>query len=233
MRINRFLADAGLGSRRKVEEIVRQGRVSVNGQRVVDLATQVGPQDRVEVDGQVAEVSDSVSEPRLIAFYKPKGYLTSHGDRFHEKTIFQILGGEYLTFKFAGRLDLESEGLLLLSDSGDWIQALTHPSQGLEKEYSVELDRSLAASLVRDEMVVGIRDQGETLRALRVEPNRGQSSRFQVVLVEGKKRHIRRMFAKLGAKVTRLVRVRIGRLRLADLGLQEGQWRDVRMQDVF
>jgi 23S rRNA pseudouridine2605 synthase len=234
MRINRFLAEAGIASRRKSEDYVKAGRVSVNGQIVRDLGLQVAERDEIRLDGKILTHPKTGSDSQiLIALYKPKGYLTSHSDKFHNQTVFHLLPEKFAKFKFSGRLDLDSRGLLLLSNSGDWIQKLTHPSLGPEKEYMVRLNQSLDSQIVGKEFYIGIRDQGETLRAISVSPKQGESKTFSIVLTEGKKRQIRRMFLKMGARVLDLCRTRIGKLRLDSLSLREGEWKEIRIAEVI
>lgn len=225
MRINRFLATAGIASRRKAELLVLQGKVTINGEVIRDLSQKVDEgKDRIEVNGKPVRSLINPISNRVLAFYKPAGYLTSHGDKHHTKTIFTLLPQEFSLYKFSGRLDLPSRGLLFLSDSGDIIQNLTHPSQELEKEYEVTLSRKMEAGTFARDFLLGIRDKGETLRAKSLSPMQGESKLFRIVLVEGRKRQIRRMFSKYNGHVEDLKRIRIGKCRLDDLKLKEGEW---------
>jgi 23S rRNA pseudouridine2605 synthase len=234
MRINRYLAEAGVASRRKAELLVTQGRVRINKEIVTDLSTQVNsPGDLVELDGNPVSITKTNNSGKIIALFKPAGYLTSHADKHHDKIIFDLLPQEFSLYKFAGRLDLSSRGLIFLSDSGDTIQNLTHPSHGPEKEYQVELESPLDALKVAKEFRIGIRDDGDTLRAVSVEPRRGSSKVFHIVLKEGKKRQIRRMFAKLDARVKDLLRTRIGNCKLASLNIKEGEYCEVSIEMVY
>lgn len=234
MRINRFLSEAGVASRRKADDLIRQGRIKKNGVIIQDLGVQVDPdQDQIEFDDLLVTRKLISKKDQLIALNKPAGYLTSHDDKHHDQTIFQLLPPEYGKFKFAGRLDLQTRGLIFLSDSGDLIQELTHPSKGPEKEYEISLQYPLDAEKLAIEFRVGIRDQGETLRAASVSPDSGQSKKFRVVLEEGKKRQLRRMFSKMGGKLIDLQRVRVGNCRLESLQLNEGEWCWVEIKKIL
>ncbi|WP_442915937.1 pseudouridine synthase [Leptospira sp. GIMC2001] len=234
MRINRFLAGSGITSRRKAEEWIREGRVRVNGNLVVDLGTQINTEsDLVTVDNVPFNEHKPVSIDKVIILNKPAGYLTSHSDRFHDKTIFDLLPQEYANFRFAGRLDLESRGVLILSDSGDVIQRLSHPSLGPEKEYIVHTFQKINAQKVDVDFRVGIRDQGETLRAKSVSPITGDTNSFRVVLEEGKKRQLRRMFLKLGGRVSDLYRVRVGNFSLEKINIAEGKWKWIDLNKII
>lgn len=224
IRINRYLADCGFGSRRKVEELVLSGKVRVNGISVTDLSTKIRVgTDQVTVSGKSASHSDSKV---FLALNKPKGFLCSHGDRFHEHTVFELLPGKYSKLSIAGRLDLDSRGLLLLSDDGNLVQKITHPSEGFEKEYEVRLDRKLPFSETKERFLRGISDEGELLKAEKLfSQNRSEESdSFRIILKQGRKRQIKRMFSFLGAKVEDLKRIRIGALSLEKLKLEEGKF---------
>lgn len=227
IRINRFLADCGFGSRRKVEELVQSGKVSLNGRTVRDLSTRILPEaDEVFVEGKRAiRKHGSV----FLALNKPPGYLCSHGDRFHNHTVFELLPAKFGHLAIAGRLDLDSRGLLLLSDDGEFVQRISHPSHSMEKEYEVVVREPVSVSETIRTFQEGIHDEGEILKAESVVPATKGSEVFQfrIVLKQGRKRQIRRMFAALGTRVQDLKRVRIGNLRLKDLGLQEGQYAEL------
>ncbi|MCG9874548.1 MAG: rRNA pseudouridine synthase [Leptospiraceae bacterium] len=234
MRINRFLAEAGVASRRKAENWIREGRVQVNGIFIQDLTIQIEPgKDEVLVDGEKVDISPESHPDQLIALNKPPGYLTSHKDYHHSQTIFDLLPQEFEKFRFSGRLDLESRGLLLLSPNGDLIQKLTHPSLSPDKEYEVILQESIDAKSIYKEFIVGMRDKGETLRALSLSPKSGNTKKFIVTLKEGRKRQLRRMFQKVGARVIDLNRTRIGNLQLSNINLEMGKWKWISIASVM
>ncbi|TGK05591.1 rRNA pseudouridine synthase [Leptospira langatensis] len=223
IRINRYLADCGFGSRRKTEELILSGKVKVNGVVETSLSVRISSQDRVMVGNKQAIPPE---KNVFLALNKPKGYLCSHGDKFHSNTIFELLPSKFKQLAIAGRLDLDSRGLLLLSDDGSLIQEITHPSEGSEKEYSVSLDSEIPFEKVRERFLKGFMDEGEFLKAEKVfsQDRKQESDSFRVVLKQGRKRQIRRMFAALGARVTDLQRIRIGKLTLEKLNIGEGKF---------
>jgi 23S rRNA pseudouridine2605 synthase len=223
VRLNRFLALAGLSSRRGAEEYIRHGRVTVNGQLSTNLATQVAPSDQVKVDGQIVRTQEFV----YLLLNKPADYLTTRSDERSRKTIYDLLPADLPNLAHVGRLDKESEGLLLLTNDGDLAFRITHPKFKLEKEYLVTLDREIEAE-----------DSAKTKKGVYLAEGRARFEaiakvnprQVRVVLTQGMKRQVRRVFAALGYKVRRLQRVRIGPL--TDLGLRSGQVRFLSRQEV-
>jgi 23S rRNA pseudouridine2605 synthase len=216
MRLNRFLASAGLGSRRGVETLIRDGRVKVNGRVIEDLATQVSPQDVVKVGQRVVR-----AEPTLhVLLYKPRGFVVTASDELDRRTIFQCLPSEWPRVFHVGRLDRESEGLLLLTNDGDLSLALTHPRYKIDKEYEVTIDKPFDPShrekLLRGFHIIGGRAKMESLAQT-------GEKKLKVVLRQGIKRQIRLMLYEMGYEVEKLVRTRIGPIRIGDL--EPGQWR--------
>lgn len=216
-RINRYLAVCGLGSRRSVEDLVRAGRVSVNGVVVERLDLRIGPDDRVSVDGKVIR---PVSEHRYVALNKPVGFEVSHKPRGGRPSVFSLLPAELSHLRYAGRLDADSRGLLLLSNDGSFVQAITHPSHNLRKTYLVRLSGEVDRPRVVESFTKGIRSGGELLRA--------HSARFredgtlQMVLGEGRNRQIRRMAQALGLFVEDLFRTAVGNYDLEEHPLKSG-----------
>ena len=205
VRINRFLASCGVASRRKSEDLVREGRVAINGKVVSDLSTRVLADDSVKVDGKRLRSSKEVS----LLLYKPRGYLCTREDTHDRKTIYDLLPPKYERLNYVGRLDKESEGLLLLTSSGELCQKLTHPKHKIEKEYHVLTDRPLDRETA-ESFVEGVRTSEGFAQAERVASlEKGWSS---LVLRQGLKRQIRLMFGVKGFDVKRLLRVRIGEL---------------------
>jgi 23S rRNA pseudouridine2605 synthase len=223
MRLNRFLAAAGLGSRRSCEELILRGSVSVNGSYVRDLATRISDDDDVRVNGRTVHAI----APRSILLNKPAGYTTTRSDRHAERTIFDLLPSDCGHLFHVGRLDRESEGLLLLTNDGAMAQELMHPSKGVEKEYEVVVDRPFgskdAAALLRGTWIEGSVARVESVRTL-------GPTKITVVLHQGLKRQIRVMLGQLGFKVQRLVRVRLGPLTLR--GIKPGSYRELRPEDL-
>ena len=223
MRLNRHLSQCGVGSRRGCEQIILEGRVSINGHVVKELATQVSPTDQVVVDGKLVQPADGI----VVAFHKPKGYICSRGDTHDRATIYAILPPQYQTLHYVGRLDKESEGLLLLTNRGELSQRLTHPSEGVEKEYEVTIDSDFAPEH-KLKLLHGMLTEEGFAKAERVWVD--SARRINVVLKQGLKRQIRLMFYQLGYEVERLVRRRIGGLYLK--GMPKGAWKELTDAEV-
>jgi 23S rRNA pseudouridine2605 synthase len=223
VRLNRFLALAGVSSRRGAEEYIRHGRVTVNGQLTTDLATQVTPSDHVKVDGHSVRTQEFI----YLLLNKPADYLTTRSDERSRKTIYQLLPGHLPNLAHVGRLDKESEGLLLLTNDGDLAFRITHPKFKLEKEYLITLDREFQTE-----------DSPKTKKGVYLSEGRARFDaivkvnprQVRVVLTQGIKRQVRRVFAALGYKVKRLQRVRIGTL--TDRGLPSGEVRLLSKNEV-
>ena len=214
-RLNQYLAACGLGSRRKCEELVTSGRVEVNGTPCLLLGTRVMPDDHVRVDGKRVTPRESVT----IIFHKPRGLVCSRNDELGRETIYALLPQAFQSLHHVGRLDLESEGLLILSNDGELSQALMHPSKSVEKEYLVTANQSFE-NVHLDQFLEGVYTPAGKLRAKSLE--RLSPRRLRVVLDHGAKRQIRLMLETLGYEVTKLLRVRIGNLWLGDLA--PGDW---------
>jgi 23S rRNA pseudouridine2605 synthase len=223
MRLNRFLAAAGIGSRRHCDELIAAGRVSINGKTCTDFSAQPDARDHVKVNGKLIHVAP----PRTIILHKPAGFVSTRRDPHVRDTVFDLLPAKFSRLFNIGRLDAQTEGLLLLTNDGDLAQRLTHPRYKIEKEYDVTLDRpwdpELASKLLR-----GIFLDGERARIARF--HSVSPIRLRVVLRQGINRQIRRMFEAVGYQVRQLVRVRIGRLRLGDLPL--GHWRALTKREL-
>ena len=220
IRLQKFLAAAGVGSRRHCEELIVAGRVRVDGAVVAQLGARVDPEtQRVELDGQVVR-----AEPhRTYLADKPRGILCTSFDPEGRPTIVewaaQMGADPRLRLYTIGRLDYDSEGLILLTNDGVLAQEFAHPSRHVEKEYRAWIDR-LATRDQLAAMLEGVEENGEHLRALSVvaEASRpGRPPTLRIVLGEGRNRHIRRMLEAIGLRVRRLRRIRIGPLSEADL----------------
>lgn len=224
MRINRYLALAGWGSRRKCEELVCEGKVRVNGKVVTNLSTIIQKEDQVTVGWQKA---------RRLSFqyyllYKPRGVICTLSDERGRPSICDFFPPHVGRLFYVGRLDMESEGLIVLTNDGSLAQKLAHPSHGVEKEYEVLLDKpfdpALLQKLCRGFVIVGGRAKAKSAFML-------GENKVKVVLHQGIKRQIRLMFAKLGYEVKRLIRTRIGRLTANRL--QPGRWRRLGEEELF
>jgi len=226
VRLNRFLASCGLGSRRGCEAIIKAARVSIDGEICTSLGARVNEGQMVKLDGRIVRPSP----PQTIAFHKPKGLLCTHSDELGRDTIYAALPESFSDLRHVGRLDQESEGLLILTRDGDLANRLTHPSSKLEKEYLVTLDQPFEAQHHGDRLRHGIEleDEGKARAKsfLVLSPRR-----LQVVLTQGKKRQIRRMFEAIGYRVRKLVRVRIGSVEIGEK-LQAGKWRALGSEEL-
>jgi 23S rRNA pseudouridine2605 synthase len=219
MRINRYLASCGVGSRRSSEELIREGRVAVNGIVVMDLATEIGAEDVVHVDGQLIESPRSY---HVVLFHKPKGCVCARRDPEGRKTIYDLLPPHFIKLAHVGRLDFASRGLLLLSDDGEIVERLTHPRYEHRKIYRVLLDEPLRKE-DREVLTMGgwVMEDGE--RPLEPVGVKGDGVSIELTLKEGRNRQIRRMMSAFGRDVLDLQRIAVGEWRLA--GLEDGAWK--------
>ncbi|PYI40558.1 MAG: hypothetical protein DMF12_12925 [Verrucomicrobia bacterium] len=216
MRLNRFLAAAGVGSRRYCDKLVAAGRVTINGKICTDFSAQPGRRDYLKVDGKLLRVAP----PLTIMLHKPAGFVSTRKDRHARDTVFDLLPKKFSKLFNIGRLDAQTEGLLLLTNDGELAQRLTHPRYKIDKEYEVTLDGPWDSALAQ-KLLRGIFLDGE--RATIVRLHSVSPTHLRVVLRQGINRQIRRMFEALGYRVKHLSRVRVGNLRLADL--PRGHWR--------
>lgn len=223
MRLNRFLSLCGLGSRRGVENLVREGRVTVNGSVVNELAVQIGDDDAVTVDGRPVRPE----KPIVLVLNKPKGYLCTREDTHERATIYDLLPLRFQKLHHVGRLDKDSEGLILLTNRGDLSHRLLHPSEGVEKEYEVRLEKEFDPTHV-PKLIHGVMTAEGFAKAERVYVE--SVWKVNVVLKQGLKRQIRLMFYEIGYEVERLVRTRIGGLKL--YGLPKGGWKELSEAEV-
>ena len=223
-RLQKILSGAGICSRRKAEEYLTAGRIKVNG-ITASLGDKADPErDVVEVDGTAVT---SPAAHTYIMLYKPRGVVTTMSDEKGRPTVAELVRDCPARVWPVGRLDMDSEGLLLLTDDGELTHRLTHPSHRVEKEYVVKVrgDAAQALPLLRAPMVI----DGEDMEADRVELT-GKNT-LTMVIHQGKNRQIRRMCAAAGLEVLRLKRVREGGLRLHDL--QAGCWKLLTNEEIF
>jgi len=205
MRLNRYLAAAGLGSRRSCDQLISSGAVVINGTCIENLATQVKEDDDVRVNGRRIHTATPVT----LLLHKPRGFVVTRSDERGRRTVYDLVPPEYSTLFHVGRLDKESEGLLLMTNDGALAQRLTHPSHTIEKEYEVTLDKTFDPvhheKLLKGFHIEGGRAKFERLRILAPKV-------IQVTLRQGLKRQIRLMLYGMGYEVERLRRTRIGGL---------------------
>jgi 23S rRNA pseudouridine2605 synthase len=223
LRLNRFLAAAGVGSRRHCDELIAAGRITINGQVCTNFSAQPAARDHVKVDGKMLHVDP----PLTIMLHKPAGFVSTRKDSHARDTIFDLLPAKFARLFNIGRLDTQTEGLLLLTNDGELAQRLTHPRYKIDKEYEVTLDRAwdlaLKPKLLKGIFLDGKRARVERLRSV-------SPTRLHVILRQGINRQIRRTFEAVGYRVKHLARVRVGKLRLGDL--PRGHWRAVTRREL-
>lgn len=242
MRIQKFLSRAGVASRRKSEELMRAGRVRVNGQVVTEMGSKVDPEaDTVEVDGERVERTP----PMWIALHKPAGYVSTRRDPRRRETVYDLLPDKFSSLFYVGRLDKPSEGLMLLTNQGDLAHRLLHPSFEVERTYHAEVEGTVTDAEL-DRLRAGIPLDDGIARAVEAERlehqawggpdgrpgTAGEPSRdwVRLVLREGRKREVRRMLDAIGHPVTRLVRQRYGPIELGELA--PGEWRELTAAEI-
>ena len=225
IRLQLYLARAGIASRRAAEGYIRDGRVRVNGKVVTEMGAKCGPADSIEVDG--APVSPQELQ-RYVMLNKPEGYLCSAKDEFGRPLALDIIQPSYPERLFSvGRLDFESSGLILFTNDGEFARALSHPSSGIEKEYRVRAHTRIPQELARV-FQEGIELEGVSYRAKKCQTL--TDDEMSIILVEGKNREIRRVFKDFGLRILSLSRVRVMGLSLG--GLAEGRFRDLSAVEV-
>jgi 23S rRNA pseudouridine2605 synthase len=222
MRLQAFLARAGVASRRKAEELILKGLVRVNGE-VAHLGQRVGTGDLVEVAGRRVELPQ---KRVVLALHKPRGYTTTRSDPHAEKTVYELLP-EIPGLHPVGRLDRESEGLLLFTNDGELLFRLTHPRYGVRKVYRVWTERGTLPQALCRRLVEGVALEDGPARALACRPAPGGAI---LTLGEGRKREVRRMLKAVGYPVKRLLRLQVGPIRLGNL--PPGKWRRLSEEEV-
>lgn len=229
MRINKYIASCGIASRRKAEQLVKDGQITVNGKVILDLSTEINEKkDKVAYNGNLISLpSDYV----YYKFYKPKGYICSASDEKGRKTIFDIVKVPERVFS-VGRLDYNSEGLLILTNDGDFTLKLTHPRHHVEKEYTVviegDIKESELAVLRKGVVENGVRMPEAIVKVVEIKE---KFTKLSVKIDEGQNRQIRRMFEAIGKNITLLRRDKIGALSLS--GLSRGEYKKMTDLDIM
>lgn len=231
VRLNKFLALTGAASRRKSDELIEAGKVKVNGHVVRKMGLQITPgEDRVELRGRLVKPPE---EMIYILFNKPKNVVTTLHDPEGRPSIKDYFAHIKMRLFPVGRLDWESEGLLLITNDGDFAQKITHPKENIPKTYHVKLSTTPKDSDLK-KLVTGVSIIGGKVKALRAQiiPTRGSDKYpwVEIVISEGKNRQVRQMFQKIGCDVMKLQRVAIGELRLGKT--QKGKYRLLGTQDL-
>lgn len=256
IRLQKFLSQCGVASRRRAEALILEGKVRVNDVLVRELGTKIDPAvDRVICAGKNIQIQEGHS---YILLNKPRQVMVTRHDPQQRKTVYHLISGLHSSMRSVGRLDFDSEGLLLLTNDGELAFRLTHPSYEIKKTYHVQLNRCPSPEKIK-QLEKGILLEGEktaqariqnVIPPLRIRGGQGElrkrhnSSRpplilrggdqeiwFSVEIYEGKKRQVRRMFEWTGCKVLRLIRVKLGSLELGNL--PRGKWRELKKEEVL
>jgi len=224
IRLNKYIADAGVTSRRGADSLIEAGRVKVNGKRIIELGFKVDEKSKVEVDGETISLSKSKT---YLALYKPRGVLSTMYDPEGRPSLAELMEFRKERLFHVGRLDKESEGLILLTNDGEITFRATHPSYGLEKTYLVQYDGELPkdakATLTRG---VELEDGIGRVTGYKELPNNW----LELKIHEGRYHIIRRLMEAIGVEVIRLVRSQFGPILLGDM--KEGRWRDLNEVEV-
>ena len=223
IRLNKYLASCGIGSRRSCDELIKKGSVIVNGKITTNLSIQVTENDFVKIDNKRVTPRDTTT----ILFNKPRGCIVTKSDEKKRETIYDYLPPTLQHLNHVGRLDQESEGLIILTNDGDLAQTLAHPKQKIEKEYLVTVNQSFSNDVL-DSFLKGIWT-GET-KAFAKYAKRLSPRRFLITIDTGHKRQIRMMCKAAHLNVTKLVRIRIGML--TGNGLDAGRFRNLESDDI-
>ncbi|WP_425570207.1 23S rRNA pseudouridine(2605) synthase RluB [Pigmentiphaga soli] len=226
-KLHKVLADAGIGSRREMEELIVAGRVSVNGEPA-HIGQRVAPSDQVRVNGKLVQRRHQSRPPRVVLYHKPAGEIVTQDDPDGRPTVFgrlpKIKNGKWISI---GRLDLNTEGLLIFTTSGDLANRLMHPRYGTEREYAVrvlgELTEEQRAALLAG---IQLEDGPAAFSSLEYLGGDGSNRWYRVTLQEGRNREVRRMFESQGVVVSRLLRTRFGDIVLPR-GLRRGRWEEL------
>lgn len=216
IRINKFIASSGVCSRRNAEAIILEGRVKVNGQVVAELGVKVTNADLVEVDGKKISLE---TNKVYIMLNKPRGYVTTSKEQFNRPSVLDLINVNERIFPI-GRLDMDSEGLLLITNDGDFANKIIHPTKHVAKRYEVHLNKDIS-----DQDIDGLR-QGVDIGGYITRPavvDKVNNKKITITIYEGKNRQVRKMCEVVGNKVVTLKRVAIGKLELGNL--KTGEYR--------
>lgn len=230
VRLQKFIADNGIASRRKAEELIAEGRVKVNG-RVASIGDKVDPiRDNVQVRGKVIRVN---TEKKYIMLHKPRGFVTTMSDELDRKCVAELVKDLPIRVLPVGRLDRNSEGLLIMTNDGELANKLTHPSSHVNKTYRVTVNGKVSDEQV-DKMCIGIDIDGDgrltepcDVFVIERKPDR---TVLNFIIHEGRNRQIRKMCEKVGLEVIRLKRTEIAGVKLGMLGV--GKWRDLNEKEL-
>jgi 23S rRNA pseudouridine2605 synthase len=228
VRLQKYLADAGVASRRAGEQIILAGRVEVNGKTVSSLGTKVDPlHDQVALDGKAVRVRRKI----YVALNKPRGLVCSRKDELGRATIYELLPKEWSHLHSVGRLDYNSEGLIFLTNDGELSLHLTHPRYGVRKKYLATIEGQVEREVL-GRITEGLYHEGERLKAekARLVSSTQAQSIVELEMAEGKYREVRRLFEVQHRVVKRLQRIQIGKIKLGEL--KSGKWRTLTEPEI-
>lgn len=231
-KLQKVLAQSGVGSRRDIEQMIEEGRISVNGE-VAHIGQRVSFGDKIAVGGKQIRVRIQPPPARILAYHKPSGEVVTHEDPQNRPTVFRRLprlqNGKWQS---VGRLDLNTEGLLLFTNSGDLANQLMHPRFGVEREYAVRVLGTLTPD-AKAQLLEGVEIEGQAASFKSIDEGGGEGANrwYRVVITEGRNREVRKLFDTVGLTVSRLIRVRYGSIVLPH-GLKRGVWVELGESDV-
>ena len=231
-KLHKVLAQAGIGSRRDMEQLITDGQITVNGQ-AAHIGQRITSHDDIRVSGKPVRVRIHPPPARVLAYHKPAGEIVTHGDPQNRPTVFRKLPRLYQgKWQSVGRLDINTEGLLLFTNSGDLANRLMHPRFGVEREYAVRVLGTLNDEQ-REQLLEGIDIDGQRAAMRSIDDGGGEGANhwYRVVITEGRNREVRRMFESLGMAVSRLIRIRYGCVVLPR-GLRRGVWVELPESDL-
>lgn len=228
VRLQKFLAEAGVASRRAAEQFILAGRVAVNGKIIRELGTKIDPaHDKIFFDGRPVRARNKI----YLALNKPPGCVCSRKDELGRPTIYDLLPAEWSVASSVGRLDFNSEGLIFLTNDGQFALRLTHPRYGVRKIYLATVEGEVTRAML-ESFKKGIFHEGEKLKALAAKIISGSRARsvVELELAEGKNREVRRLFESQGLTVKKLQRTQIGKIKLGEL--KPGKWRTLNAVEI-
>ena len=228
VRLQKFLSEAGVASRRASEKLILAGRVEVNGREVRELGSKVdAARDRISVDGTPVRLKRKL----YVALHKPPGYVCTRSDELQRRKIGDLLPAEWSNLYSVGRLDAESEGLIFLTNDGEFSLRLTHPRYGVRKKYVATVTGRVTSEML-NHFTRGVSEAGEVLKAERARLLSANNSRsvVELELAEGRNREVRRLFETQGLVVEKLVRTQIGKIKLGEL--PGGKWRTLTEPEI-
>ena len=229
MRLQKYIALCGVASRRSAEDLILAGKVSVNGAVVTELGTKIDPEkDRVSVGGKMLRTQE---KKIYIMLYKPKGYVTTAKDNFDRDIVTDLIPKSLGRLYPVGRLDYDSEGLLLLTNDGDFTYRLTHPSHEIAKSYLVRIAGEISEDAI-EKLRKGVVIDGRMTLPAKVAIRKCEEGKttLLITITEGRNRQVRKMCAAVGHEVLRLCRVAEGSVKLS--GLKPGEWRHLTKEEI-